>query len=258
MDPLKASPHVVLALVAALACAPVSASASEWREYHARYSVYRNGQLAGKAEFAFERNGERWIVRSESSGTHGMARLLSARDLEYTEGRILDGRFRPDEFTHHTTVSDTDTQWVATFDWDRRRIEISEGWERRQLDFSADALDGLSLKLEMQRRLRDGEDDLDFHLVDSDEIKLHRFRQLAPERLETSLGCLDTVPVERVRTGSTRYTRAWHATGYDYIAVRIEHGKTGGDHLEMRIAELKLGGVPVAPQPGCVALQGDP
>jgi len=35
----------------------------------------------------------------------------------------------------------------------------------------------------------------------------------------------------------------------------VEHGKTDGDHMEMRITELVIDGKVVDPQPGCAALQ---
>ena len=73
--------------------------------------------------------------------------------------------------------------------------------------------------------------------------------------LETSLGCLDTTPVERVRRNNKRYTRAWHAPGLDHVAVRIEHGKTDGNHMEMRITELKLDGITIVPKQGCSSFQ---
>lgn len=250
------SARAIVALAIWLLAAP--ALAADAPEYSARYAVYRNGKLAGKAEFAFERDGDRWVIRNEAAGTHGMARLLHARDSEYAAGRMRDGRFWPDEFRHQTTVAGVDNRWSAAFDWEKRRVTTTKGQQRRELDLVSGALDGLSLKVEIQRRLRAGESDLRLHLVDDDEIKVQEFRQLAPERLETSLGCVETIPVQRVRSDSKRYTRAWHAPQFDYVAVRMEHGKTGGDHLEMRITELVLDRRAVPPRPGCSAHQSSP
>ena len=147
------------------------------------------------------------------------------------------------------------TEWSAEFNWPDSQVDLIEGKNRITLDMGPGALDALSLKLEMQRRLRDRETNLDFFLVDEDEIKDQTFQLLNSERLETSLGCLETLPVERVRKNSTRYTRGWHAPALEYITVRMEHGKTDGDHMEMRISELILDGKTVEPKPGCAALQ---
>ena len=232
-----------------------SSLAADWQQYNAQYAVYRNGKLIGKAEFTFEQTGENWVIRSEGSGTHGLARLLGAQDSEYTIGQLSNGRFLPEQYIHHTRVAEFDNKWTADFDWQENRVLITKGMESLPLVMNPVALDGLSLKIELQRRLRDDDPDMMFFLVDEDEISEQKFRVLRPEIIETSLGCLQTTPVERVRVGSTRYTRAWHAPGLDFITVRMEHGKTDGDHLELRITGLEMDEQEIAPEPGCVASQ---
>lgn len=234
--------------------------AADWQPFHARYAVYRNGKLSGKADITLEQRGERWVLHTSGNGTHGLARFLHVTDTEQVEGFYLDGRFRPEQYTHHTRVAGIDRGWTALFDWPSNTVNIFTGKMKKNedalsLNLGPGALDPLSLKLELQRRLRDQEADMLFHMVDDDEIKEQTYRVLQAEKLETSLGCLNTMPVERIRTNSTRYTRAWHAPDLDFITVRMEHGKTDGDHMEMRITELVQGGREVTPSPGCAANQ---
>jgi hypothetical protein len=256
ISPTKTNFRIALkagVLTAALVC--VSSLSADWKPYEARYALYRNGKLAGKVEISLTRQGDQWIMRSEGNGTHGLARILRAKDTENVVGHFEDGKFFPQHYSSHTRVAGIDNEWSAEFDWTSNIVEITEGKNHLSLDMGPGALDALSLKLEMQRRLRDQEPGLNFFLVDEDEIKDQEFRSLRAERLETSLGCLYTLPVERVRVNSTRYTRGWHAPDLDYITVRMEHGKTDGDHMEMRISELVVDGKQVEPQPGCAALQ---
>jgi hypothetical protein len=230
--------------------------ASDWQEYSARYSLYRNGKLAGKAEIKLQQDGDRWTMSTEGNGTHGLARVLRARDREFVQGRMVDGRFQPQRFERRVAVAGIGNQWTALFDWTADTVTIVNEGKSLKLDLQGQALDGLSLKLELQRRLRAGEDNMQFWLVDEDEIKPQEFRVLPQEMLETSLGCLETIPVERIRSAdSTRYTRAWHAPALQYLTVRLEHGKTDGDQMEMRIAELQLADQPFPPGRGCSARQ---
>jgi hypothetical protein len=227
--------------------------------YEARYSIYRNGKLTGKMEVELQRRGQRWVIRSSGSGTHGLARLLGARDYEEVRGRVLDGRFRPERYRRHTLVAGLDDVWTVGFDWEERRVTITHNDnDPLILDMIGGSLDPLSLKLEMRQRLAAQNSDLHFQMVEDDEIDEQNFRLLPAERLETSLGCLLTLPVEKIRHNSPRYTRAWHAPQLGFIEVRMEHGKTGGNHLEMRITELSVDGQGVAPRPGCAALQQEP
>jgi hypothetical protein len=249
---LSKSVFICAFLLAAWA-APVAA---ELQEYSARYSLYRNGKLAGKAEMKLEQAGDKWILTSVGRGTHGLARVLRARDREYVEGNLLDGHFKPLRFEHEVTVAGIGNHWTALFDWPQDTVTVKLEKKTLELSLQGQALDGLSLKLELQRRLRTGEDNMEFLLLDEDKIKQQTFRVLPREMLETSLGCLETIPVERVRSAeSTRYTRAWHAPGLNYLTVRLEHGKTDGDQMEMRIAELQQTNQNFTPGIGCSALQ---
>lgn len=227
--------------------------------YEARYSIYRNGKLTGKMDVELLRQGPRWTLRSSGTGTHGLARLLGARDNEEVAGRLQDGRFRPERYQRHTLVAGLDDVWTVGFDWEQRQVSITHNDKSALvLDMVGESLDPLTLKLEMRQRMAEQRSDLHFQMVEEDEIDEQNFRILPAERLETSLGCLLTLPVEKIRHDSLRYTRAWHAPQLGFIEVRMEHGKTGGNHLEMRIAELVVDGREVAPRPGCAALQQEP
>ena len=249
-----ASCLLILAGLLVLSC-PRSAWA-EPETYESRYSVYRNGKLTGKLEFRLVDNDDQWELFSEASGTHGLARILKARDRERVQGQVVDGSFVPARYTRLTRVAGISDRWEMTFDWSADSVTVvNDGKKTYRLPLGGEALDPLSLKLELRRRLDDAEPDLNFLLVDEDEIDPQQFRILESEWIETSLGCLETVPVEKVRENSPRYTRAWHAPEFGNIQVRVEHGKRGGDHMEFRITELQFDGAEISPRPGCSALQ---
>mgnify|MGYP000045944922 FL=1 len=254
-------PRILLAgFCLGLAVAWAGAAWAELQPYSARYSIYRNGKLSGKLEVRLAQEGERWTLRSELTGTHGLARIVRARDTEHVVGKPDDeGRFVPDEHVRHTRVAGVDDRWVSTFDWAADRVAVvHDGKDRYDLPLEGRALDPLSLKLEIQRRLRAADPDLEFLMGEEDEIDPQKFRELEHEWIETALGCLQTIPLEKVRRNNRRYTRAWHAPDFGNVEVRLEHGKVGGDHLEMRIAELTWNGREVTARPGCAARQASP
>lgn len=249
-------PSAVRTLVALLGLGLAASAWAELDPYEARYSIYRNGKLTGKLDIRLQRNGGQWELHSEGGGTHGLARILRATDKEHVIGRQVEDRFVPQLYVRHTRVAGIDDHWETTFDWpgDTATV-VHDASKTYTLPLDGKALDPLSLKLEMRRRLGGANPDLGFLMVEEDEIDEQNFRLLESEWLETSLGCLETLPIEKIRTNSKRYTRAWHAPEFGNIEVRIEHGKTGGDHLEMRITELNWNGAAIRPSPGCAAMQ---
>ena len=254
MVALAFKPGVILACLLAFTWA--GSSWADLAPYKARYSIYRNGKLTGKLEIELKRDGKYWEIQSEGSGTHGLAELLGARDSEKVSGLLSDGRYLPRSYTRHTRAAGIDDHYETTFDWAADQVTIvHDGSESRTLPLQGSALDPLTMKLEIRRRLNDPDPDLAFLMVKEDEIDAQNFRLLEDEWLETSLGCMETTPIEKIRQNSSRYTRAWHAPAYGNIEVRIEHGKTGGDHMELRITELSFGGVMILPRTGCSAMQ---
>ena len=234
----------------------ISPVLAELNTYEARYSIYRNGKLGGKAEISLEQEGDQWVIRSEGRGTHGLAKIIGARDTEYTRGQFLDERFIPDEYFRHTRVAAIDNRWLSTFNWPEDEVVVvHDGKEAYRMALQGKAIDPLTLKLEMRRQLMKPDPDLNFLMVEEEEIDPQKFRTLEREWLETALGCLETIPVEKVRDNNRRYTRAWHAPAYGNIEVRVEHGKTNGNHMEMRITELEFDGMEVVAGPGCSARQ---
>ena len=260
---LRAAIILPAALWALLRTAPalpgdMPAAGQEIRPYEARYALYRNGRLSGKLDVRLQRQGERWVLSSEGAGTHGLARILAARDNEEVVGRVQNGHFRPERYTRHTRMATLDDRWTFEFDWEARGVSITHDDKNAlRLEMVGEPLDPLTLKLEMRQSLEQPQPRLQFHMVGEDEIDEQNFRLLPPERMETSLGCLLTTPVERIHQSGSRYTRAWHAPDLDNIEVRMEHGKVGGNHFEMRISELRLDGVEFKPRTGCASLQSD-
>lgn len=226
---------------------------AEPRPYQLSYEVYRNGKLAGQAEVNMQQQGEQWIIRSAGSGTRGLGRLLGVTDAEQVEGYFLDGRFRPEHFSHHSRLAGISDDWTAKFNWQDATVTITKDDDVLSLDMGTGALDKLSLNVELQRRLREQVPDLQFFQVSDDKIKPQTYRLLPREQLETSLGCLNTVRVELVPTGSTRFSRSWHAPELDFLTVRLERAKTNGVHLEMRISAMVLGGKIIDPVAPCSA-----
>lgn len=248
--------HSRLLLACLLALAWAGSAWADLVPYEARYSIYRNGKLIGMLDIELVDHGSNWELRSEGKGTHGLARILRAGDKERVIGHIIDGHFVPSLHTRHTRVAGIDDRWETTFDWDTDTVTVvHDGKETFELSLGGVALDPLSMKLEMRRRLEGPEPDLVFQMVEEDEIEEQKFRLLETEWLETSLGCLETLPIEKIRRNNRRYTRAWHAHALGNTEVRVEHGKTGGDHMEMRITELTIGGEEIQPRPGCSARQ---
>ena len=246
-------------LLALCLCLCATSLAAQWQEYQAGYAVYRNGKLIGQMDYTLSQQAEgRWSLTRVGHGTRGLARLLGAKDNESVEGWLEAGRFRPEHFSHHSRIAGVDKIWQTAFDWQNRSVTITRGKDVRVLNFATDVFDPLSFSFEIQRRLREQEQDLLFYLVDDDEIKQWHYRQLPRQEVGTALGCFSAVPVERMHPQSNRYTRSWLAPALDFLTVRMERGKSNGEHIELRITSLVFADATETPTTDCAAHAGSP
>jgi hypothetical protein len=238
-------------LLAAGFMLPAVAGAEEPGSYEARYSAYRNDKFVGENRVKLELDGDQWTMLSEARGTRGLARLLKLKDTEKSSGKLEEGNYLPSTYRHHTSAVGIERGWSAEFDWDAAIVRTEPDDGDFSLPLENGTLDPLSLDMALRRALPENVVEWQGRMVSEDEIKVHRYRISAPESLTTALGCLQAQRVERIRENSKRYTRVWYAIELGYVAVRLEHGKYDGDHMEMRIESLQLDGKTIEPGSIC-------
>jgi hypothetical protein len=124
---------------------PAQASGDVMQPYSARYAVYRNGKLTARAEVQLLKQGENWLIKSESVGTHGMARFLKFRDYEYVEGYFKNQRFLPVRYVHELKWMGPNQDSAADFDWEAKRVTVTTDGETATLELAEGALDPMSL-----------------------------------------------------------------------------------------------------------------
>lgn len=219
--------------------------------FDAVYEVLVDGKPRLEARITLVREGDAWKLSSTSSGTRGLARLLRVSSEEHSSGRLRDGRLEPLEFRHHTKVVGRDDRWSATFDWTERVVTTSTEDGGFELPLGEDTMDPLSVTLTLGRHLASGATEFTIGVLDEDEIDEHLYRASPPESLQTELGCLEVIALERVRENSERYSTGWYANELDHVPVRARHGKRGDREFDMRILRLELDGQAVAAREDC-------
>jgi hypothetical protein len=246
---------LLIACLATALAVSSTATRADWPppSYQAVYDLYMDGKLRGETRIRFDRDGQHWSFANEAEGLKGLAGFLGAETIESAAGTWKDGLVLPEEFSHRYEIAFRKDGWSARFDWESGKVHTNHDDEELQLPLEQGVVDPLGLTLVMQLRLNQDLDTWEIPIVDEDKIDLQRFRVMKREPVETKLGCLDTVEVERVRENSKRYSSVWFAPRLDFITARMVHGKREGHEFEIRIRELTLNGDPVtatAPCPG--------
>lgn len=136
------------------------------------------------------------------------------------------------------------------FDWEARTALSQEDDESWLLDIQKRVYDPLNHQLALSQQLHSDRatgygTEYAFAVVDGDEVELQRYQLLGEEVLETPLGRLNTVKLERVRSPtSSRSTVIWLAPDWHYLVARIEQ-TNGSVQLKLELENAEVDGAAV-------------
>lgn len=235
-------------LIATLVLTSAQVLAEEMpRPFEGKFEFYRNDKLIGESTISLTIEGDQWSMRSDTTGTKGVARFLRFREWSLSEGDWIEAAPRPLAFEQEVKVAVKTIITSALFDWEGGTVLSIHKDGETTLEVVPGLLDPVSVGLRIRAGLNRGEQEWRLPMVDDEKIEEQHFRVAETVQLDTALGCLDTHRVDKIRgPQSTRYTQTWYADELAFVPVHIAHGKKDGDHLESRLVALTLDGKPVA------------
>ena len=137
-----------------------------------------------------------------------------------------------------------------SFNWDTGTASITRNGNQREAELLAGMLDNLSftaqmsaelLRLTQQQALDVSGTSLTFTLMESNETDTQEYAVIGTETLNTDIGEIETVMLERVRDPSSeRSTIFWLATDYEYTLARLEQTESNGTRTELMLESIEL------------------
>ena len=235
----------ILGAFALLTCLlTTSAHSSEPRPYDATYTAkalgfsataFRRQTLTAPEHFTLE-NSLSLTVLGANVGTLN----------ETSEFRWEDGTIVPLHYEYAQTGLSASVESIE-FDWENDLAESNSNDESWQLELSPGVLDKLSYSVQIgQDILSKDLEEFRYEVLDEDQFDDHLYQITATEVLDTPLGRLNTVKIERIRSSeSRRSTTVWLASDWDYLLVRLEQVSSSGTETELSIDTATMGGEPI-------------
>ena len=209
-------------LFAAEQAAPVTnGSTIKHAPYTAIYqAVYKSFPL--QATHRLEQVGDDWYFSSIASGFFGQIEENSTfaytnvgiKPLHYIYQRSVLGQERENELVYNQK--------------DRVAAGKKEG-KTFNVKLSGNELDQGTYILALRDDVERGIKDPCYDVIDDDHVEKYCFQVTGNGSIDTALGKMDTVVVDRVRKPqSPRHTRFWFAPSLDYSLVKLEHQEQKG------------------------------
>jgi hypothetical protein len=233
------------ALAAAMLLVGIDTHAADYTApYTASYTVSNNGTRAGVMTRSLSAGPDgTYVLESQLIATEGLMALIGIKVTERSKWDIKDGEIRPLDYLYRQSGLSS-RKISMEFDWPNKLIHAKVKGEKRELDIVPGMYDNLLYQIAISRDLKAGKQTLDYVVAESGKIKKYHIVQAGHDKLETPLGTLDTIKLEKHNPGSKRQTTLWCAPSLNYLPVRMDHIEKNGEETSAVIRSYNPAAAP--------------
>ena len=229
---------ILLTLSYSLATISVVARA-EIKTFRAEYRAeYQGLPIKAKAIRKLDKNTDNRF-RFVSTVNSVFIRVIETSEFEYENLQI-----RPLNYDYKRKGLGREKREKLTFDWRKKSLLFNS---KELSPLAAGTLDKLSLQLKLREdvaQIKAANDpifNLSYIIADKSKRKPYHFKILPDEMLETSLGYIRTIPIERMRNDRMRQTRFWLSPEFNFLIVKALQIENEGS-FELNLIEAEIDG----------------
>ncbi len=187
----------------------------------------RNGRLVKDGSY---------IIESVAEPRGLAAWILSGDTKERSQWMLKDGNVIPLRYRYRESGGDRKKNMDLEYDWSRKiAIDHNSG---NQWKLPDNAQDQTSVQFAVMERLRQGDREFHYSLLDGKRIKHRHYRVTEGKMLATRLGKIEVVGVREIKPKGKRYSVFWCAPRFGYLPVHIEQHKKGTPSLITEIQKI--------------------
>ncbi|GAB6040409.1 DUF3108 domain-containing protein [Endothiovibrio diazotrophicus] len=231
--------HPVHLLLTLLCLLLGGTAAADPPPFVAHYTLTRNGLHLGDSRLQLSREaGGGWRYASRVQPV-GLLSLFVSDTVEEESHWRLDGDHpRPERYRYHRFGGKKERRVELRFDWQAGQVVNDISGDRWTMEIPAGTLDKLVYQVAIMLDLERGLRAMSYAIADGGTLKHYHLEVTGEETLETPLGPLRTLRIERTKESSKRTTRLWCAPRFHFLPVRIEQVKQDGETLRMTIERV--------------------
>ena len=176
------------------------------------------------------------LYRESLTAKNFLGQIDEQSTFSLTDKQLL----RPTEYSYVRSVFGRTKTELQRFDWQNKTLHYEKNDSHKQSTLKAGQLDMITHRLQLRRDLNAGLTEFSYPVISRGKLKQYAYRVVANEVLETAIGPLATVKVERVidADSKSQFT-AWLAKDWEHLIVKLEQKKNGDSHqLELRSAVI--------------------
>ena len=237
----------LLAVVATslFAALPAFAADTPIEPFRAEYTTLRNGSELGRTTLDLRDNGDgSWTLRSETTGTQGLARLAGIHIVETSRFRWQDGRPQALVYDYQQEGAFRPRARHADFDWNAGEVHVVEGDSDHRYATVPGLIDRQSVTLAIGSDLARGAPTFDYKVAVREQIEDMRYARGGSETVTVPAGEFKTERMQRLGIAGAdrkRVSRSWFAESLGWLPVMIEQTEKNGDTVTLKLVAVEPG-----------------
>jgi hypothetical protein len=208
----------------------------------AYYEAKKLGLSLGAMQLVLTRLEKNHYKFEAFSETTGIASVFSRNQIVERSFLIWqDQHFRPVQYWFDQSGR-KNRQISVKFDWQTKSAEQNRNGTISKYPLENDGHDRMSYQIALMQELRQDHRQFNYSVMERNGFKEYMFKVLLEEEIDTSLGKMATLKLERLRKSNDnskqRSTVFWCAKKLAFLPVRIQHTEKNGYVFIMNINKL--------------------
>lgn len=153
----------------------------------------------------------------------------------------------PSKYSYIRSVFGRDRSEVQHFDWQNSKVQFErDGSANSELPIEAGHLDMITHRLQLRRDLNAGKEIFSYPVISRGKLKLYNYKVVSEQVLQTAIGPLNTVKVDRVIEDGDKTVSLWLATDWDYLIVKLRQSQ-GKDGYQLNLQAAVINDKAITP-----------
>lgn len=203
--------------------------------FTADYEVSKNGTILGESHrrLISREHGKILNYASTTIPTGIISLFVSDKFMEHSVVEISKNTILPKKYEYQRTGGKKEITFKATFDWRKKRIQMTGHNSPEEL--KPDTHDLLSFQLALMKGLMNGQRSFQFQVVDHKRIQTQTLKYTRQEKVKTSMGILNVLQLDHRAEKSQYHFTFWCAQELHYLPIKITKTEQDGDIIQLKL-----------------------
>lgn len=191
--------------------------------FNATYKLFSSGLEIAQMDRSMHRQGPYEYIYSSNTDTVGLVALFHKDHIvEESHWKLVDNQVRPLDYSYIRSRGKKDRRINVQFDWDKKIINNVINDRQLQMPLETGMLDKLLYQYALMRDLMNNQAEIGYDVTDGGKMKKYNFARLEEEIVQTPLGDLQTLKLQKVRHGDNSKLVIWSAPALRFLPVKVE------------------------------------